>query len=212
MSTTTSSPSSSSSREEINRANAQHSTGPRTPEGKAASSLNSTTHGLSVNRISRRNPGAQARYENRRNGYAAQYPHNPAEDRLQADLIDALAIARTRMELIEEAQDALPDESAPEYQTLQRYWRDADRCFSRTLRLLQNHRAQPAAQARRQKEDHARAHAQFIARQRLVYDAKRLEYQALTGEFTTRDEATAAALASFRQGVQQTLPGLSAGV
>jgi hypothetical protein len=35
-------------RAEINRANAQHSTGPRTPEGKAKSRLNSTTHGLTA--------------------------------------------------------------------------------------------------------------------------------------------------------------------
>src|SRR5450755_4857468 len=34
------------SRAEINRANAQHSTGPKTPEGKAASSENSFKHGL----------------------------------------------------------------------------------------------------------------------------------------------------------------------
>jgi hypothetical protein len=35
-------------RAEINRANAQKSTGPRTPEGKAKSRLNSTTHGLTA--------------------------------------------------------------------------------------------------------------------------------------------------------------------
>ncbi len=35
-------------RAEINRANAQHSTGPRTPEGKAVSRLNATTHGLTA--------------------------------------------------------------------------------------------------------------------------------------------------------------------
>lgn len=36
----------SSTRVEINRANAEHSTGPRTPEGKLASSRNSLKHGL----------------------------------------------------------------------------------------------------------------------------------------------------------------------
>jgi hypothetical protein len=189
------------SREEINRANAQNSTGPRTSDGKAAASLNSTTHGLSVNRISRKNPEAQARFEQRRNAYAAQYRHNPGEDQIQADLIDALATARTRMELIEETQDALPDETAPEYQTLQRYWRDADRCFSRTLRLLESRRAQPAAEARRQNAEQARAQAQVTHTHRLCLDIKRLEYEALTAQLTAPDKAKAAELASFRQGV-----------
>jgi hypothetical protein len=189
-------------REESNRANAQRSTGPRSPEGKTASSLNSTTHGLSVNRISRKNPEAMARYEQRRKDYTAQYPHNPAEDRLQSDLIDSLATARTRIELIEEAQDALPDETAPEYQILQRYWRDADRCFSRTLRLLENHRLQPAVQARRQKAEQTRAQAQVLARQRLWFDAKRLEYDAMNDAVTTPDKDKAAQLASFRQAVR----------
>jgi hypothetical protein len=39
-------PSFAKSRAEINRANAQHSSGPRTPEGKLASSRNSVKHGL----------------------------------------------------------------------------------------------------------------------------------------------------------------------
>ncbi len=39
------------SRAEINRANAQNSTGPRTPEGKAASRANSLTHGLTSRKL-----------------------------------------------------------------------------------------------------------------------------------------------------------------
>ncbi len=39
------------SRAEINRANAQHSTGPRTPSGKVASSRNSLKHGLASGQV-----------------------------------------------------------------------------------------------------------------------------------------------------------------
>ncbi|MGA8028611.1 MAG: hypothetical protein WB992_15820 [Bryobacteraceae bacterium] len=41
----------SQTRAEINRANSQHSTGPRSPEGKLASSLNSLKHGLASGEI-----------------------------------------------------------------------------------------------------------------------------------------------------------------
>jgi hypothetical protein len=41
----------SSRKIEANRRNAQHSTGPKTPEGKAKSSQNSTTHGIFVKRF-----------------------------------------------------------------------------------------------------------------------------------------------------------------
>ena len=37
---------------EANRQNAQHSTGPRTPEGKAASSQNAVKHGIFVKQLS----------------------------------------------------------------------------------------------------------------------------------------------------------------
>src|SRR4051812_23474923 len=40
----------SASKQETNRANAQSSTGPRTPEGKGSSSSNATVHGLTSSR------------------------------------------------------------------------------------------------------------------------------------------------------------------
>ena len=49
---------------ERNRANAQHSTGPKTPEGKAASSKNSTTHGLS-GKLTLKSQAEAQRYQQR---------------------------------------------------------------------------------------------------------------------------------------------------
>ena len=64
---------------EANRANAQKSTGPVTPEGKAASSRNATSHGLDSKEIYVR-PGELAEYVQFEENLIAEYqPANEAE-------------------------------------------------------------------------------------------------------------------------------------
>jgi hypothetical protein len=61
--------STSAAKAAANRANAQHSTGPRTPTGKAASAANSTSHGLTRKRLALTSEDA-AEYEAFRDGLA----------------------------------------------------------------------------------------------------------------------------------------------
>jgi len=75
-------------REAINRANSQHSTGPRTAAGKQRSSLNATTHGLTS-----RSPVLatedQAAYEEHRRQFLDEYkPATPTETQLTQELAD----------------------------------------------------------------------------------------------------------------------------
>jgi hypothetical protein len=71
-----------------NRENAQHSTGPKTQEGKQAASRNATRHGLTGTQIVM--PGEDpAAYEELRQGlYESHYPANEAE-RILVDQIAA---------------------------------------------------------------------------------------------------------------------------
>jgi hypothetical protein len=73
-----------------NRANAKASTGPKTQEGKAASSHNSTRHGLLAATICLKAED-KPRFEALVASFTAQFePRNPAE----AALVESLAIAR----------------------------------------------------------------------------------------------------------------------
>jgi hypothetical protein len=71
-----------------NRANSQHSTGPRTPAGKQRSSLNALRHGLTA--ASPLLPSEdQAAYDAHRGGFFGEYqPATPTESQLVQELAD----------------------------------------------------------------------------------------------------------------------------
>src|SRR5579862_8004792 len=74
-----------------NRANARRSTGPRTPEGKAASSRNALTHGATAS-----------------DTYLADFrAHFQPIGVLEAHLVDQLAVLASRRERLNAALDAL---------------------------------------------------------------------------------------------------------
>ena len=72
----------------INRANSQHSTGPRTAAGKQRSSLNALRHGLTA--ASPVLPSEDsAAYEDHRRGFLEEYkPATPTESQLVQELVD----------------------------------------------------------------------------------------------------------------------------
>jgi hypothetical protein len=72
----------------INRANSQHSTGPRTESGKQRSSLNALRHGLTARSavLPAEDPAA---YENHRRQFVDEYqPATPTESQLVGELAD----------------------------------------------------------------------------------------------------------------------------
>jgi hypothetical protein len=72
----------------INRANSQHSTGPRTESGKQRSSLNALRHGLTAQSavLPSEDPAA---YENHRRQFVDEYqPATPTESQLVGELAD----------------------------------------------------------------------------------------------------------------------------
>ncbi len=76
-------------RAEINRANAQKSTGPVSPEGKARSRMNAFRHGLSGQFLVLHPDDASAFNENRRHHILAHRPVGPEEEHLVRLLADA---------------------------------------------------------------------------------------------------------------------------
>jgi hypothetical protein len=82
-----------SPRAEINRANSQHSTGPKTPAGKKQSSLNALRHGLTGQIVVMPTEDLQA-YQSHLESFTAEYnPKGPTE----AHLVQALADASWRL-------------------------------------------------------------------------------------------------------------------
>ena len=76
-------------RAEINRRNAQYSTGPRTPEGKRRSSLNALRHGLTSHVVVMTTEDHEA-YEAHLRAFASEYqPKGATETQLVQSLADA---------------------------------------------------------------------------------------------------------------------------
>ena len=75
---------------EANQANARHSTGPRTPEGKAASATNATRHGFFSRHAVLLNEEEHRQFESLRNSYV--YTFSPANI-VEVALLDQLVLA-----------------------------------------------------------------------------------------------------------------------
>ena len=75
-------------RADINRANAQHSTGPRTPDGKARSSRNALRHGLSSHNAVLPFEDQDAYQQHCRRFFDEYQPATPTETQLTQELAD----------------------------------------------------------------------------------------------------------------------------
>jgi hypothetical protein len=91
-----------------NRANAQHSTGPKTPEGKAVSSLNSTKHGLSSKQIVIPGEDPAAYDAHRADLISSLKPANAVE----SDLVEELAANSWRLKRAHRFETAILSEIA----------------------------------------------------------------------------------------------------
>ena len=80
---------------EANQTNAQSSTGPRTPEGKAASSINATKHGFFSKHAVLLNELEHRQFESLRNSYVGQF--NPTNI-VEVALLDQLVLAAWNIE------------------------------------------------------------------------------------------------------------------
>jgi hypothetical protein len=72
----------------INRANAQHSTGPRTDAGKQRSSLNALTHGLTSRTVVLPNEDPAAYQLHAQEFFDEYQPQGPTEKQLVRELAD----------------------------------------------------------------------------------------------------------------------------
>jgi len=127
---------------EANRQNAQHSTGPVTPEGKAAASQNAFKHGLRARKVLF---GSDERLQQFRDEFEAQYqPRNFTE----AALVEQMAVAlfkRTRFEEMEACWEAQVNQwdFNPRLETIWRRQAALDRAFHKAADQLQKLRKSP---------------------------------------------------------------------
>ena len=143
-----------------NQANAQHSTGPRTPDGKTASSANATKHGFFAKHAVLLNELEHRQFESLRNSFV--YEFNPANI-VEVTLLDQLVLATWNIERANRLEAELanaegidPLLSETNSKTLDRiaaYRTRAERTFHkchkelRTLTVPTRKKAKPSAQS-----------------------------------------------------------------
>ncbi len=150
-----------SHRAEINRQNAQHSTGPRSPEGRLASSRNSLKHGLSTGQIIV--PGEDsAAFESLRHALLQEHqPTNATEELLVVEMAQSYWLAQRAIRL---QNDCFTENGVDEKRLalFLRYYTTHDRAFHKSLNTLlriKQNRAREQAEASRLKQSRAREQA-----------------------------------------------------
>ncbi len=130
------------SQRNANVQNAQHSTGPRTDMGKAASAQNAVTHGLTAQNIVPRTDDEKVQFAAIRNeGYAECKPAGCTETLLVDRLIHARCSLLRATRLLGEIEtgnieDATDSEKAKQIARLQRYVQMHERSQYRALQTL----------------------------------------------------------------------------
>ena len=122
-----------------NAANAQHSTGPRTPEGKARSSQNARTHGLTARDLVIA-PDELEEFEELRNDYQASVQPQDAIQQSEFELLVGAAwnLRRIRRMEVRACSDTTlkAEQLEKELDRLVRYKTCIERTFHRSLKEL----------------------------------------------------------------------------
>ncbi|HXG33918.1 MAG TPA: hypothetical protein VNJ11_11170, partial [Bryobacteraceae bacterium] len=133
-----------------NRANAQHSTGPKTPEGKARSAQNALKHGLTSRSLIVL-PGEEEEFHALKTSLLAEVQPATTLEQLVFDQLLAAAwnlrrLRRLEAELFDGARDPLTDPALEaRLNTLARYQARAERSFYRALKELRTLETQRVA-------------------------------------------------------------------
>jgi hypothetical protein len=127
-------------RAEINRANSQHSTGPKTEAGKERSSLNALRHGLTGQIVVMPNEDLEA-YQSHLKSFTDEYhPKDATEGNLVQSLADTSwrlnRIAALEANLLTQIQDALSQSKA--LSNLSMHSQRLSRQFERTVAQLRD--------------------------------------------------------------------------
>ncbi len=139
-----------------NIANAQHSSGPRTPAGKAVSSQNAVTHGLTAQNILPRTEEEKIEFAAIHNqAYAEYQPYGLTENLLVDRIVHAqCCLSRVTRLLSELETGTLDDVLDPEYAKpiarLNRYYAMHERSLYRALRALKTEQTNRALKEKAQ--------------------------------------------------------------